>query len=487
MKPPCKAFVLSAFICVNLWFSAPAATVNFQLERFTGATNNRPITISLASDPLAQTTNIVFGVPITLQPTNSRASINLLAANYWVSLDQVPVPMFMPVPDSTNIYNAVDLIRDGLKHLVIKTNYVIIDTNALSSYLKTNGDASALINVPFQTLLVTNLDGRVWSNSPTDGYWHSGATYQAVPDRMVMTSPFHIDVSNNSGLTNELIIRNAGLHWTSQIVADSGYVGDGSGLTNLTIPISIVTVYASNIVSGGSVPNSALTGRTFTNLTVKAFDVNNSFHIVDANGTSEVDAWFDPNTGANSGIVLDSLSGPFDVPIQLNSTGVIAKAFYGNGTHLTGIATSAQLADATNHAIPESMVTGLPADLSSKASTNDSRSLSFSGSNWLTGTLDLEYELRLTNSVGSSGDVVASSGAGKSAHWVTLGSAAFTASSAYDAAGAAQNATNGLGSAAFTSSSSYDSAGSASAVTNTSSGGALFGRVTVNRAVALGP
>ena len=351
MKPPCKSLnsvavrqdiakrlgVRLSFVPLFLCLGSPAATINFQLERFTGATNNRPITISLASDPLAQTTNIVFGVPITLQPTNSRASINLLAANYWVSLDQVPAPMFMPVPDSTNIYNAVDLIRDGLKHLVIKTNYVIIDTNALSSYLKTNGDASALINVPFKTLLVTNLDGRVWSNSPTDGYWHSGATYQAVPDRMVMTSPFHIDVSNNSGLTNELIIRNAGLHWTSQVVADGGYVGDGSSLTNLTIPISIVTVYASNIVSGGSVPNSALTGRTFTNLTVKAFDVNNSFHIVDANGTSEVDAWFDPNTGANSGIVLDSLSGPFDVPIQLNSTGVIAKAFYGDGTHLTGM------------------------------------------------------------------------------------------------------------------------------------------------------
>src|ERR1051326_1350786 len=173
MKPPCKAFVLSAFICVNLWLSAPAATINFQLERFTGATNNRPITISLASDPLAQTTNIVFGVPITLQPTNSRASINLLAANYWVSLDQVPVPMFMPVPDSTNIYNAVDLIRDGLKHLIIKTNFVIIDTNALSSYLLTNGDGSALTGLYFipltngvahgTTNIVTDSFGDVWS------------------------------------------------------------------------------------------------------------------------------------------------------------------------------------------------------------------------------------------------------------------------------------------------------------------------------------
>src|ERR1043166_6968898 len=166
-------YSLLCVLCVLCVSPSPAATINFQLERFTGHTNNRPITISLASDPLAQTTNIVFGVPTTLQPTNSRASIVLLPANYWVKIDQVPTPMFMPVPDSTNVYNAVDLIRDGLKHLIIKTNFVIIDTNALSSYLLTNGDGSSLTGLYFipltngvahgTTNIVTDSFGDVWS------------------------------------------------------------------------------------------------------------------------------------------------------------------------------------------------------------------------------------------------------------------------------------------------------------------------------------
>ena len=147
---------LLCVLCVLCGYSSslPAAVVNFQLERFTGATNNRPITISLASDPLAQTTNIVFGVPITVQPTNSRASINLLPANYWVRLDQVPTPMFMPVPDSTNIYNAVDLILDGLKHLIKQTNFVGIDI-ATNVFVKTNEPRPVTFSAPFNSTNIT--------------------------------------------------------------------------------------------------------------------------------------------------------------------------------------------------------------------------------------------------------------------------------------------------------------------------------------------
>ena len=47
-----------------------------------------------------------------------------------------------------------------------------------------------------------------------------------------------------------------------------------------------------------------------------------------------------------------------------------------------------------------------------------------------------------------------------------LGTAAFTASTAYDAAGKAQAATNGLGTAAFTASTAYDAAGKAQSATN---------------------
>ena len=441
--------------------SAQAADVIFNLEDFTTKPQAvRALAVYPIGAPYTNGAGFIVTRDRVLVTTGTNGSVivsNVYGGGYRSELlgTYTLTTNFFLFPVSNGVINASDWTT-GLTNALSGANTAYSQnaadgrfvhkagdtmTGGLTNNVIFSGNGAGLTNLTvFQAVTVTNIDGRVWSNSPTDGYWHSGATYQAIPDRMVMTSPFHLDVSNNSGLTNELIIRNAGLHWTSQIVSDGGYVGDGSGLTNLS----------------------------------------------------------------------------------------------------------------------ESGITGLAGDLSSKASTNDSRSLSFSGSNWLTGVLDLEYELRLTNSVGASGDVVSSAGAGKAPRWVTLGSAAFTASSAYDSAGAAQNATNGLGSAAFTSSSAYDAAGtalnatnglgsaaftsssaydaagraqnatnglgsaaftsssaydaagtaqnatnglgsaaftsssaydaagSASAVTNTITGGSLFGRVTMNRAIAVG-
>lgn len=76
---------------------------------------------------------------------------------------------------------------------------------------------------------------------------------------------------------------------------------------------------------------------------------------------------------------------------------------------------------------PTALTNILNSILSNKASTNDSRSLSFSGSNWLTGTLDLEGPLRLTNSTGTSGQFLVSAGAGKAPFWTPASSAIPTA------------------------------------------------------------
>ena len=123
MKPK---WILAVVMVMTL-VSAQGAVVTFSEGRLASGAQNRLITISLASDPLAVTTNIVFGTPMKLQPVGGVVTVtNLVAANYWVRIDGVEKPMFMPVPDSTNTYNAVDLITDGLKHMIGQTNYVLI-------------------------------------------------------------------------------------------------------------------------------------------------------------------------------------------------------------------------------------------------------------------------------------------------------------------------------------------------------------------------
>ena len=324
---------------------ASAATVNFQMERFTGTTNNRPITISLASDPVALTTNIVFGVPVVLQPTNSRATINLLPANYWVGLDQVSVKMFMPVPDSTNTYNAVDLIKDGLKHLIQQTNYIIADTNILNYYMRTNGDASGLTNFP--AFLTTNdmrdiflggsitftngahSDTNIWVISLEGSHLNFAAAGQT-----------NIKFFPNGNLTTLKLLTQGDANVTSNLNVFGTISGDGSGLTNLVSqgtsgwtndgiylrPISLPT-------GGVLISNSAV------QLTIKGGGRTNVwiFGVITDGGTASISPSFRALYSSNATTML-SWADPLGVRIfsDLAFTGVA----YGDGSGLSNIIAS---------------------------------------------------------------------------------------------------------------------------------------------------
>jgi hypothetical protein len=554
-------YSLLCVLCVLCVSPSPAATINFQLERFTGHTNNRPITISLASDPLAQTTNIVFGVPTTLQPTNSRASIVLLPANYWVKIDQVPTPMFMPVPDSTNVYNAVDLIRDGLKHLIIKTNFVIIDTNALSSYLLTNGDGSSLTGLYFipltngvahgTTNIVTDSFGDVWS---FDGISWRDITVGGLPQAQFLSGSYTLNlpmslsgtdggqltISENDANTANLfqvrsngviiayidsasilnfsqgnitnlystIVNLAAAGFTNHTIAISDSAGNltpftlgtglqasggilsvNGGLTALAINnganlTNIFQAWGSNAVTGvisnlngGAVQISATPGSTSIivdndGVTVSGGLKNTAFTpntIVKANGSSYavsipngsgaltnngsgVFGWYPGFLDSVSNDWLGSFTGDGSGLTNLNATslssgtvpaarmpaltgdvttsaGSVATTLKNTGTAGTytkitfdaqGRETSGTTLSAGDiPAIPESGVTSLVTDLSQRQLTNETRSVNWSGSNWMTGAFDFDFELRFTNDVGTAGQVATSAGPGKSPYWST--------------------------------------------------------------------
>jgi len=118
----------------------------------------------------------------------------------------------------------------------------------------------------------------------------------------------------------------------------------------------------------------------------------------------------------------DATSSAGSVALTLKNTGTAGTyaktTFDAQGREISGTTLSA----GDIPAIPESGVTSLLTDLSQRATTNDARSLSFSGSNWLTGILDLENELRTTNSPGTVGQVLTSRGSGASPFWSTAGS-----------------------------------------------------------------
>jgi hypothetical protein len=105
---------LALFALLLFIATAPAAEVVFSTASFTGDPVNRQITIRLRTDGQAIATNLVFRTPIVLQPTNGVATASLLPANYQVNISGVAKTFFMPVPDSTNTYNAIDLINQGI-------------------------------------------------------------------------------------------------------------------------------------------------------------------------------------------------------------------------------------------------------------------------------------------------------------------------------------------------------------------------------------
>ncbi|MEN6533031.1 MAG: hypothetical protein ABFD89_05170 [Bryobacteraceae bacterium] len=86
------------------------AMVVFPLLTFRGAAQNKPITITaLTNNPMRNGTNIVWGAPVEVYPTNGLASKPLEPTGYRVRMGNVPGSMTIWVPTDGGTYNAAAL------------------------------------------------------------------------------------------------------------------------------------------------------------------------------------------------------------------------------------------------------------------------------------------------------------------------------------------------------------------------------------------
>ena len=102
---------LLALACIM----ARGATVTVNEAQLTGTAKNRAITINTRTGrPVGYGTNLFSG-PLLIQPTNGVATITLpVPGVYTFQLDGVNKTFFMSIPESTNTYNALDLINQGM-------------------------------------------------------------------------------------------------------------------------------------------------------------------------------------------------------------------------------------------------------------------------------------------------------------------------------------------------------------------------------------
>lgn len=233
---------------------------------------------------------------------------------------------------------------------------------------------------------------------------------------------------------------------------DKQLIGDGGGLTNLT----------AGAISGGVVNNFYATNLITTNLYVSNVFATN-INVTTFNGKTTITTnlfasnIFSTNiTVVNFSSITNSLDNltvtngftnlaatastmaRWDANKKLGSLANGGANVLLHGTTPPAYSAVDLSADVTG-SLPEASVSSLVTDLSQRATTNDSRSLSFSGSNWLTGTLDLEGELRVTNAVGTTGQVLTSAGSGKAPYWTT------PAASGFPSVAGSTNLGNGFG------------------------------------------
>lgn len=110
---------------------AQAATVVVPVLHYTGSTNLRPFTIKLTSqEPVSYGSNLVFGTPLRVTPTNALQEVRLLPATYTILFDGASTPVAFAVPDGTNTYYLNDLVTRGITLLVAADS---LDANAISS------------------------------------------------------------------------------------------------------------------------------------------------------------------------------------------------------------------------------------------------------------------------------------------------------------------------------------------------------------------
>jgi len=112
-------FTLHKWVCIaftTLLFAAcsPAATVVFPLLQMQGTAGARSLTITLPEGVVMLSTNLVYGFPLQIWPSNGVASAALVAGDYNVMVDRTGKTFRIRVADTNSTLNAVDLVISGL-------------------------------------------------------------------------------------------------------------------------------------------------------------------------------------------------------------------------------------------------------------------------------------------------------------------------------------------------------------------------------------
>lgn len=103
---------LTLLACTFLVLGLAATPVRFDTRYLTGGRLNRKITITPVVPWWTDGTNLIGGRPLELPPSAGSVTINLVPADYWVSVEGSSARLKMSVPSSTNTLLAVALMNN---------------------------------------------------------------------------------------------------------------------------------------------------------------------------------------------------------------------------------------------------------------------------------------------------------------------------------------------------------------------------------------
>ncbi len=323
-----------ALILIRSCVPLPAATVVYHAEHFGGTRNNRAITYELLSDSTFHGTNLVFGTPLVVTPVLGGATNYLLPGNYTLKVDGSTRFAAFNVPDSTNVYNVIDLITNGLSvnyppglaTLSPGSNVTMIATGGVT-VVSSLTDTGA-VNILSSAIAATVTNGFPWNalNLPLAGGTMTGSITNARIKNPAGTAQVGAQ-SGNVQIQNPL----TGYTPFSFDGVTASYFGDAAGLTNLS---------AGNLASG-TVPLANIAGLTtnqtdigtqmlFTNLH-KAFRIPQQFGAVGDGTTDDTAAlqrWLNYCSSNHAQAVLPPAPGGY-----YKITDVL---YVTNGIYLTG-------------------------------------------------------------------------------------------------------------------------------------------------------
>ena len=383
--------------------SASAQTpVLFSTYNLTGQALNNPITVTALDPVFSDSESLYAGAPITLQPVGGVAATNLMPGDYRVVIEGIGRALTITVPVTNGVVNTAAIPKRG-----VEGQNTFFWTNALA-----------------------------------------GVTINLYPQPTISTATNAVGMSNGSG-TNTLLISptstNASLYGTTTIGAATAYSPDAQtftlgagdnyvqfngnhGVTFDASGLGAFSFYGAPVAFWS--PVSFYGGvLTWTNLE------NQANFSVDANANVVFSG-----QAAGSGAGLTNFNGA-SLPIQAGANIILST----NGGQLSVAATGgggggggAARSRASMSPLPDSTSGGAVTTSGTVAlSTADGSAIET-----LTGA---------TNAVKAATNGAASWATTTASHNATnvLGSAAYSATSAFDASGAAQAATNGLPATAF--------------------------------------